>query len=125
MTIHRHEVYYADLSSTVGSEQFGIRPVVVIQNNIGNRESPTIIVAPITTQRKKLSLLTHVQIRLEGDKTMKNSVALLEQIRTIDKSRLKNYVGILDEASRNAIESATLISLGLDVYKIYRRLYGE
>ena len=67
MTIHRHEVYYADLSSTVGSEQFGIRPVVVIQNNIGNRESPTIIVAPLTTQRKKLSLLTHVQIRLDGE----------------------------------------------------------
>ena len=125
MTIHKNEVYFADLSPVIGSEQGGIRPVVIIQNDIGNSVSPTVIVAALTSRRKKLRMPTHVRVHLEKGRMMKNSIAMLEQVRTIDKSRLKNYVGILDEASRNAIESATLISLGLDVYKIYRRLYGE
>ena len=125
MTIHKNEVYFADLSPVIGSEQGGIRPVVIIQNDIGNSVSPTVIVAALTSRRKKLRMPTHVWVHLEEGKMMKNSIALLEQIRTIDKSRLKKYIGQVDQNSANAIESASMISLGLDVDKIHRRLYGE
>ena len=125
MTVHKNEVYFADLSPVIGSEQGGIRPVVIIQNDIGNQMSPTVIVAALTSRRKKLRMPTHVRVHLEEGKMMKNSIALLEQIRTIDKSRLKKYIGKVDQNSANAIESASMISLGLDVDKIHRRLYGE
>ena len=125
MTVHKNEVYIADLSPVIGSEQGGIRPVVIIQNDIGNQMSPTVIVAALTSRRKKLRMPTHVRVHLEKGRMMKNSIAMLEQVRTIDKTRLKKYVGKVDQNSANAIESASMISLGLDVDKIHRRLYGE
>ena len=93
MTVHKNDVYYADLSPVIGSEQGGTRPVLVIQNDTGNKVSPTIIVAAITSRQKKLKMPTHVRITLEDGHLPKNSMAMLEQIRTIDKERLKNYVG--------------------------------
>lgn len=125
MTVHKNEVYYADLSPVVGSEQGGIRPVLVIQNDAGNKASPTIIVTAITSRKKKLCMPTHVPITMEEGRLPKNSMVMLEQIRTIDKERIKNYVGNIDKASANAVERASLESLGIDVHKIYRRLYGK
>ncbi len=125
MTVHKNDVFYADLSPVIGSEQGGIRPVLVIQNDTGNKVSPTIIVAAITSRQKKLRMPTHVPITLEDGRLPKNSMAMLEQIRTIDKERLKNYVGKIDKRSAEAIERASLESLGIDVYKTYRRLYGK
>lgn len=90
MTVHKNEVYFADLSPVIGSEQGGIRPVVIIQNDIGNQMSPTVIVAALTSRRKKLRMPTHVRVHLEKGRMMKNSIAMLEQVRTIDKTRLKN-----------------------------------
>lgn len=92
MVIRRGDIYYADLSPVVGSEQGGIRPVLVIQNNVGNRHSPTIICAAITSKMNKAKLPTHIEISAKNYKIVKNSVILLEQIRTIDKKRLKEYV---------------------------------
>lgn len=123
MTVHKNDVYYADLSPVIGSEQGGTRPVLVIQNDTGNKVSPTIIVAAITSRQKKLKMPTHVRIKLEDGHLPKNSMAMLEQIRTIDKERLKNYVGRIDKQSAEAIERASLESLGIDVHKTYRRLY--
>ena len=120
MTVHKNEVYYADLSPVVGSEQGGTRPVLVIQNDVGNKVSPTIIIAAITSK-----MPTHVFIKLEEGKLPKNSMVMLEQIRTIDKDRLKNYVGTIDKQSADAIERAVLTSLGVDIHKTYRRLYGK
>lgn len=90
--VRRGDIYYADLSPVVGSEQGGIRPVLVIQNNIGNRHSPTIICAAITSKMNKAKLPTHIEISTRDYNIVKNSVILLEQIRTIDKQRLKEYV---------------------------------
>ena len=125
MTVHKNEVYYADLSPVVGSEQGGVRPVLVIQNDTGNKVSPTIIVSAITSRKKKMRMPTHVPITPEEGRLPKNSMAMLEQIRTIDKERIKNYVGKIDKNSENAIEKASLESLGIDVYKTFRRLYGK
>ena len=125
MTVHKNEVYYADLSPVIGSEQGGTRPVLVIQNDTGNKVSPTIIVAAITSRQKKLKMPTHVRIKLEEGHLPKNSMAMLEQIRTIDKERLKSHVGKIDKQSAEAIERASLESLGIDVHKTYRRLYGK
>ena len=125
MTVHKNEVYYADLSPVIGSEQGGTRPVLVIQNDVGNKVSPTIIVAAITSRKKKMKMPTHVSITMEDGRLPKNSMAMLEQIRTIDKERLKNYVGKIDKQSAAAIERASLESLGIDVHKTYRRLYGK
>ena len=90
--IRRGDIYYADLSPVVGSEQGGIRPVLVIQNNVGNRHSPTVICAAITSKMNKAKLPTHIEISTRDYKIVKNSVILLEQIRTIDTQRLKEYV---------------------------------
>ena len=90
--IRRGDIYYADLSPVVGSEQGGIRPVLVIQNNVGNRHSPTIICAAITSKMNKAKLPTHIELSAQDYKIVKNSVILLEQIRTIDKQRLKEFV---------------------------------
>lgn len=96
MTVHKSEVYYADLSPVTGSEQGGTRPVLIIQNDIGNKASPTVIIAAITSRKKKLRMPTHVPIKMEEGRLPKNSMVMLEQIRTIDKSRLSNYVGRID-----------------------------
>lgn len=123
MTVHKNEVYYADLSPVVGSEQGGTRPVLIIQNDNGNKVSPTIIVAAITSRKKKMRMPTHVPISMEEGRLPKNSMAMLEQIRTIDKDRLQNYVGKIDKSSADAIEFASLRSLGIDIWKCYKRLY--
>ena len=122
--IRRGDIFYADLRPVIGSEQGGVRPVLIIQNDIGNKASPTVIVAAITSRKKKLRMPTHVPIKLEEGRLPKNSKVMLEQIRTIDKSRLSNYVGRIDKQSANAVERASLESLGIDIYKTYRRLYG-
>lgn len=125
MTVHKNEVYYADLSPVVGSEQGGMRPVLVIQNEAGNKASPTVIVAAITSKRKKLTLPTHVLISLAEGRLPKHSMVMLEQIRTIDKERLSDYVGKIDKATADAIDKASLVSLGIDLHKTYRRVYGK
>ena len=112
--IKRGEVYYADLSPVVGSEQGGVRPVLVIQNDIGNKYSPTIIVAAITSQLNKAKLPTHVELDAERYKLVKNSVVLLEQVRTIDKKRLKEKVCHLDDEILKKVDRALSISLELD-----------
>ena len=113
MNIKRGEIYYADLSPVVGSEQGGVRPVLIVQNDIGNRHSPTVIAAAITSQREKAKLPTHIEVRGETCGLAKNSVVLLEQIRTIDKRRLKEHMGTLDDNSMNLINRALSISFGL------------
>ena len=113
MIVKRGEVYFADLSPVVGSEQGGIRPVLVIQNNIGNRFSPTVIVAAITAQIQKAKLPTHVEIEAEKYGLERDSVILLEQIRTIDKQRLTDKITQLDDALMGKINQALEISLGL------------
>ena len=109
--IKRNEIYYADLNPVKGSEQGGIRPVLVIQNDTGNKHSPTTIVAAITSKEEKAKLPTHVEVGSCG--VERKSLALLEQIRTIDKSRLIKYVGELDGATVKDVNEAISISLGL------------
>ena len=113
-TIKRGDIYYADLNPVVGSEQGGTRPVLVISNDIGNKHSPTVIVAPITSRiNTKAKLPTHTLINnFEG--LDKNSIILLEQVRTIDKKRLKEKMGTVDENSMNEINNAISISFGLN-----------
>ncbi|WP_418791629.1 type II toxin-antitoxin system PemK/MazF family toxin [Phosphitispora sp. TUW77] len=113
MQIRRGEIYFADLSPVVGSEQGGTRPVLVLQNDIGNQYSPTTIVAAITSQISKAKLPTHVEVTSKNSGLEKDSVILLEQIRTIDKSRLKEKVTTLNEDIMQKIAQATEISLGL------------
>ena len=113
MEVHRGEVFYADLSPVVGSEQGGIRPVLIIQNEIGNRHSPTVIAAAITSRLDKARLPTHINIRAEDTGLAKDSVVLLEQIRTIDKRRLKERMGELDAPSMSQVNNALEISFGL------------
>lgn len=125
MTVHKNEVYYADLSPVVGSEQGGTRPVLVIQNDTGNKASPTIIVAAITSRKKKMRMPTHVPISMECGKLPKNSMVMLEQIRTIDKERFKDYVGKIDRQSADDVDKASLESLGIDICNTYRRFYGR
>ena len=111
--VHRGDIFYADLSPVVGSEQGGIRPVLVIQNNVGNRHSPTIICAAITSKMNKAKLPTHIEISTRDYKIVKNSVILLEQIRTIDKQRLKEYVCHIDGMMMRRVDQAIKISLEL------------
>lgn len=113
MAIKRGEIYYADLSPVVGSEQGGVRPVLIIQNDIGNQYSPTTIVAAITSQVSKAKLPTHVEISCEDCGLEKDSLILLEQIRTIDKRRLKEKISSLDEGILAKVKEALEISLGL------------
>ena len=110
--IKRGEVYYADLNPVVGSEQGGIRPIVVLQNDVGNKYSPTIIAAATTSKLSKAKLPTHIELPKETTLLPKNSLVLLEQIRTIDKSRIKEKIGELPPAVMAKIEQALLISLG-------------
>lgn len=113
MLIRRGDIFFADLSPVVGSEQGGTRPVLVLQNDIGNQYSPTTIVAAITSQISKAKLPTHVEVTAKGSGLEKDSVILLEQIRTIDKSRLKEKVTSLNEEIMNKVGQAVEISLGL------------
>ena len=113
MEIIRGEIYYADLSPVVGSEQGGVRPVLVVQNDIGNKYSPTIIVAAITSQLTKAKLPTHISIDTVGSGLQKNSVILLEQVRTIDKKRLREKMGDLDEDFMDKVNKALSVSFGL------------
>ena len=110
--IKRGEIYYADLSPVVGSEQGGVRPVLIIQNDVGNKYSPTVIVSAITSQLGKAKLPTHIELSAEKYNLPKNSVALLEQIRTLDKRRLREKVTTLDEIKMKEVNRAILISLG-------------
>jgi len=114
LAISRGEVYFADLSPVVGSEQGGVRPVLIIQNDIGNRYSPTVIVAAITAQIQKAKLPTHVEINAEKYGFERNSVILLEQIRTLDKQRLTDKITKLDNEMMKKINRALEISLGLN-----------
>ncbi len=110
--IRRGEIYYADLSPVVGSEQGGVRPVLIIQNDVGNKYSPTVIVSAITSQLGKAKLPTHIELPAEKYNLPKNSVALLEQIRTLDKRRLQEKVTTLSPDKMREVNKALLISLG-------------
>jgi len=113
MIIKRGEIYYAELNPVIGSEQGGTRPVLVVQNDIGNQFSPTTIIAAITAQISKAKLPTHVEVRAKRCGLERNSVILTEQVRTIDKSRLKEKVAVLDEEIMLQVDKAIEISMGL------------
>lgn len=113
MLIKRGDMFYADLSPVVGSEQGGIRPVLIIQNDVGNKYSPTVIAAAITSQTNKSKLPTHININSKEYGLMKDSVILTEQIRTIDKSRLMEKIGQIDEGTMNQVNNALGVSFGL------------
>ena len=111
--VRRGEIYYADLSPVVGSEQGGMRPVLIVQNDVGNRYSPTVIAAAITSQQNKARLPTHIEIEARTYGLSKNSVVLLEQVRTLDKRRLRERMGCLEEKAMQRVDGAIAISLGL------------
>ena len=113
MSIKRGDIYYADLSPVVGSEQGGLRPVLIIQNDVGNRYSPTVIAAAITSRMGKTRLPTHIDIHADKVGLAKDSVVLLEQIRTLDKRRLKEKMGHLDEHLMTEVNTAIAVSFGL------------
>lgn len=113
MIVKRGDIFYADLSPVVGSEQGGIRPVLIVQNDLGNRYSPTVIAAAITSQINKAKLPTHIEIPADQFGLTKDSVILLEQIRTIDKKRLKEKIGHLDSIAMQSVDNALFVSFGL------------
>ncbi len=113
LTIKRGEIYLADLSPVVGSEQGGQRPVLIVQNDIGNKYSPTVIIVAITAQITKSKLPTHVEIPAKGHGLTKDSVILAEQVRTIDKKRLIQLIGVLDSRIMKKVDRSLTISLGL------------
>ena len=113
MSVKRGDIYYADLSPVVGSEQGGLRPVLIIQNDVGNRHSPTVIAAAITSKMGKSRLPTHIDIYAERAGLQKDSVVLLEQVRTLDKQRLKEKMGHLDDGMMSEINNAIAVSFGL------------
>ena len=112
--LRRGEIYYADLSPVVGSEQGGIRPVLVVQNDIGNKYSPTVIAAAITSKMTKAKLPTHIELSDKSYGLLKDSVVLLEQIRTLDKRRLKERIGELSPYTMKRVDTALAISLGVN-----------
>ncbi len=112
MNIKRGELYYADLSPVVGSEQGGVRPVLVVQNDVGNKYSPTVIAAAVTSKINKAKLPTHIELPSTSYGLQRDSVILLEQIRTLDKKRLKERIGELNEVMMSKVDRAILISLG-------------
>ena len=113
MFVKRGEIYYADLSPVVGSEQGGMRPVLIVQNDVGNRHSPTVIAAAITSKKDKSRLPTHISINADRCGFAKDSIVLLEQVRTLDKQRLKERMGELDEGAMNKVDNALSVSFGL------------
>ena len=112
-TVKRGDIFYADLSPVVGSEQGGTRPVLIVQNDTGNKHSPTVIAAAITSQTNKAKLPTHIELEGKNFGLTKNSVVLREQIRTIDKRRLREHMGRLDEGMMNRVDTAIAVSFGL------------
>ena len=110
--VRRGDIYYADLSPVVGSEQGGVRPVLIVQNDVGNRYSPTVIAAAITSQTGKARLPTHIEVHTDSG-LAKSSIALLEQIRTLDKRRLKDRMGHLDDETMTLVNDALSVSFGL------------
>lgn len=113
MLVKRGEIYYADLSPVVGSEQGGVRPVLIVQNDVGNKYSPTVIAAAITSQHDKSNLPTHIAVDANSCGLAKDSVVLLEQVRTIDKRRLKERMGSLDNSDMGKVNEAISVSFGL------------
>ena len=113
MTVKRGDIFYADLSPVVGSEQGGLRPVLIVQNDVGNRHSPTVIAAAITSKLSKSRLPTHIDVFGADVGLQRDSVVLLEQIRTIDKKRLKEKMGHLDDGRMRAVDEAITVSFGL------------
>lgn len=119
MIVRRGDIYYADLSPVIGSEQGGLRPVLIIQNDVGNRYSPTVIAAAITSKTGKTKLPTHIDVMHESESAQnlglaRDSVILLEQVRTIDKQRLKERMGHLDDTTMQRVNSAISVSFGLE-----------
>ncbi len=113
MQVHSGDIYYADLSPVVGSEQGGVRPVLIVQNDVGNRFSPTVIAAAITSQQTKANLPTHITLNAVDSGLARDSIVLLEQVRTLDKHRLKERMGRLDDNSMDQVDHALSISFGL------------
>ena len=112
-TVRRGDIYYADLSPVVGSEQGGVRPVLIVQNDTGNRHSPTVIAAAITSQTGKARLPTHISLSALSCGLPKDSIILLEQIRTLDKRRLREHMGKVDEKAMKKVDNAIAVSFGL------------
>ena len=123
MNIKRGDIYYADLSPVVGSEQGGLRPVLIVQNDVGNRYSPTVIAAAITSKIGKTKLPTHIDVTGDGAGLAKDSIILLEQIRTLDKKRLKEKLGHLDDETMTSVNSAIEVSFGLPVTRENENLF--
>ena len=124
--VKKGEMYYADLSPVVGSEQGGIRPIIILQNDKGNHYSPTTIIASVTSRKKKKHLPTHIKIKIPNSK--RKSVVMLEQVRTIDKSRLSEYIWKLDNGTMQKIDNAVKISFDIDINDEKRNnneLYGK
>ena len=113
MTVKRGDIYYADLSPVVGSEQGGVRPVLIVQNDVGNKFSPTVIAAAITSQKDKTNLPTHIEVDAGNCGLAKDSIVLLEQVRTIDKRRLREKMGTLDGGDMGKDNEALSVSFGL------------
>lgn len=113
MLVKRGDIYYADLSPVVGSEQGGVRPVLIVQNDIGNKFSPTVIAAAITSQKEKNYLPTHIEVDAQDCGLAKDSIVLLEQVRTIDKRRLREKMGTLDNDDMGKVNQALSVSFGL------------
>ena len=113
-TVKRGDIYYADLSPVVGSEQGGMRPVLIVQNDTGNKHSPTVIAAAITSQIGKARLPTHIELEARSFGLTKDSVVLLEQIRTIDKRRLRERMGRVDDELMTKVDNAIAVSFGLN-----------
>ena len=124
MTVRRGDIFYADLSPVVGSEQGGIRPVLIIQNDMGNKYSPTVICAAITSQINKAKLPTHCRLDLKNCLN-EPSVVLLEQLRTLDKRRLKKYIGKLKKSSMNEVNRALAVSVGLSKFYLCQNECAE
>lgn len=113
--IKRGDIYYADLSPVVGSEQGGVRPVLIVQNDLGNKHSPTVIAAAITSKLGKTELPTHIRVDAADYGLSRDSVILLEQVRTLDKRRLREKMGHLDTSAMNEVDHALSVSFGLDI----------
>ena len=111
--VKRGDIFYADLSPVVGSEQGGMRPVLIVQNDTGNKHSPTVIAAAITSQTGKARLPTHIELNAQSVGLSRDSVILLEQVRTIDKSRLREHMGKLDDTTMTKVDNAIAVSFGL------------
>ena len=113
MNVKRGDIYYADLSPVVGSEQGGVRPVLIIQNDVGNRYSPTVIAAAITSRKDKADLPTHIRVAAAASGLERDSIVLLEQVRTIDKQRLRTHMGALSPTDMRRVDAALSVSFGL------------